>query len=102
MVLARLCDSLPTIVNSRRNVDNTNVIQKTEKRTQLLENIYPITPNIQFTTEDPNTDGSMLFLDTLVTTRPGNFCLQQSKENPPTEMSTYIETTSKTFLPSIV
>ena len=51
----------------RRYADHTFVIQKAETRAQFLEHINPSNPHIQFTTEDPNTDGSMSFLEILDT-----------------------------------
>ena len=35
-------------------------------RTQFLQHIYFIDPHIQLTTDETNTDGSISFLDTLV------------------------------------
>ena len=44
----------------------------TEHRTHFLHYINSIDPHIQFTTEEPNTDGSILFIDTHVTPGPDN------------------------------
>ena len=48
-------------------MDDTLVIHKTEHSTQLLHHINSQEPNIQFTLEEPGTDGFIPFLDTRVT-----------------------------------
>ena len=50
----------------RRYIDDTFVIEKTTQRDLSLHHTNSIDPHIQFTREDPNTDGSMPFMDTLV------------------------------------
>ena len=48
-------------------MDDTFVILKQTKRDEFLQHINSLDPAIQFTTEDPKQDGSMPFLDTLLT-----------------------------------
>ena len=54
-----------------RFVDDTFVITKTEHSQALLQHINNQDPNIQFTVE-PTQQGSLPFLDTLVTIKPNN------------------------------
>ena len=58
-----------------RYVDDAFDIQKAEYSHQLLLQINSIEPHIQFTAQTPNTDGSILFLDTLIPTGPDNSLL---------------------------
>ena len=58
-----------------RYVDDTFVIQRTKHSIQFLEHFNSIDPHIQFTEETLNTDGSIPFVDTLVSPRPGNALL---------------------------
>ena len=51
----------------KRYVDDTSTIIKTANKSSFLEHINSIDPNIQFTSEDPKSDGSMPFLDILIT-----------------------------------
>ena len=51
----------------RRYADDTFVILESEQRTEFLQNINPRDYHMQFTTEKPNTDGSIPFLYRLVT-----------------------------------
>ena len=53
-----------------RFVDDTFVIQQAKHSQQLLQHINSQAPNIQFTTEDPNQEGVLTFLDTLVSSGP--------------------------------
>ena len=53
-------------------MDDTLVIQEAEHSQQLLQHINSQDPNIQFTVEEPGTDGSIPFLDTKVTPGPNN------------------------------
>ena len=59
----------------RRYIDDTFVIQKTEHKTQLLQHINSTDPHIQFTTEEPNTDRPIPFLETPITPGPNNTLL---------------------------
>ena len=51
----------------KRYVDDTFVILKQSQREEFLQHITSVDPSIQFTTEEAEQDGSMPFLDTLVT-----------------------------------
>ena len=55
-----------------RFVDNTFVIIKEEHSQPLLHHINNQDPHIQFTVEEPTQQGTLPFLDTLVTTEPNN------------------------------
>ena len=55
-----------------RFVDGTFIIQQAKHSQQLLWNINLQDPYIQFTTEDPNQEGALPFLDTLVSPVPNN------------------------------
>ena len=48
-------------------MDDTFVILKQDKKEQFLQHINSADPAIQFTTEEQKQDGSMPFLDILVT-----------------------------------
>ena len=51
----------------KRFVDDTCVIIKEAHKQEFLEHIHSIDPHIQFTSEDSKADGSMHFLDMLIT-----------------------------------
>ena len=51
----------------KRFVDDTFVILKQDKKEEFLQHINSVDPAIQFTTEEQKQDGSMPFLDILVT-----------------------------------
>ena len=51
----------------KRYVDNTFVIQEEQHQEEFLQHINSLDPNIRFTAETTRADGSMPFLDTLVT-----------------------------------
>ena len=53
-------------------MDDTLVIQEAEHSQQFLQNINSQDPKIQFTVEEPGTDGSIPFLDTKVKPGPNN------------------------------
>ena len=55
-----------------RFVDDTFVITKAEHSLPLLHYINNQDPHIQFTVKQPTQQGSLPFLDTLVTTKPDN------------------------------
>ena len=63
--------ALTTVVNPprwwKRFVDDTFVILKQNMRDEFLQHINSVGPAIQFTTEEQRQDGSMPFLDILVT-----------------------------------
>ena len=51
----------------KRFVDDTFVILLQSQKEEFLQHINSVDPSIKFTTEEPKEDGSMPFLDTLVT-----------------------------------
>ena len=51
----------------KRYVDDTFVIQEEQHKEEFFQHINSINPNIKFTAETTKADGSMPFLDTLVT-----------------------------------
>ena len=50
----------------KRYVDDTFVVIEADKKQGFLNHINSVDPFIYFTTEDARTDGSILFLDTIV------------------------------------
>ena len=66
----RTCPNQPSIW--LRFVDDTFVITKAEHGQPLLHHINNQDPHIQFTMEQPTQQGSLPFLDTLVTIEPDN------------------------------
>ena len=71
-----------------RFVDDTFVINKAEHSQDLLQHINNQDPNIQFTVE-PTQQGSLPFLDTLVTIQPDN-TLSTSVYRKPTHTDQYL------------
>ena len=63
--------AIATVVNPpriwKRYVDDTFVIQKQTHRKEFLQQINSVDPSILFTVEETRPDGSMSFLDTVVT-----------------------------------
>ena len=55
-----------------RYVDDTFVILETKHSQQQLQYINSQDPHIQFTVEEPNQEGALPFLDTLVSLGPNN------------------------------
>ena len=53
-------------------MDNTFVIQEAKHSQQLLQHINSQDPNIQFTIEEPNQEGALSLMDTLVSPGPNN------------------------------
>ena len=51
----------------KRYVDDTFVILQQSQKEEFLHHINSVDPSFKFTTEEPKDDGSMPFLDTLVT-----------------------------------
>ena len=65
-----------------RFVDNTFIIQQAKHSQQLLQHINSQDPYIQFTTEDPNQEGALPFLDTLVSPGPNNILVTTFYRKP--------------------
>ena len=53
----------------KRYVDETFVIQEEQHKEEFFQHINSVDPNIKFTAETTKADGSMPFLDTLVTSQ---------------------------------
>ena len=80
-----------------RLVGDTFVIQKAEQSHQFLHNINTQHPNIQFTVEKPDQDGSLPFLDTKVTPGP-NSTLNTTAHRNPTHTDQYLQWDSNHFI----
>ena len=78
-------------------MDDTLVIQKAEHSQQLLHHINSQDPNIQFTLEEPGTDGSIPFLDTKVSPGPNNTILTTVYRKP-THTDQYLHWDSNHFI----
>ena len=63
-------------------VDETIVIQQAKYSQQLLQHINSQDPHIQFITEDPNKEGALPFLDTLVSPGSNNTLITTVYWNP--------------------
>ena len=73
----------------KRYVDDTFVIQHQSHKEEFLRNINSVDPSIQFTDEESNDDGSILFLDTIVTLKPdGTFTIGLYRK--PTHIDLYL------------
>ena len=63
--------ALPSAVNPPRllkmYVDDTFVIQQQSQEEEFLQHINSVDPSIKFTTEEPRQNGSIPFMDALVT-----------------------------------
>ena len=79
-----------------RFVDDTFVINKAEHSQELLHHINNQDPHIQFTVE-PTKQGSLPFLDTVITIHPPPTpSAPQYTDNPPTQTNTYTGTATTT------
>ena len=74
----------------RRFVDDTFVVIESSRKEEFLDHINNLDPNIQFTTEDAKTDGSLPFLDTLIHKMPDNSLLT-SVYRKPTHTDLYLQ-----------
>ena len=72
-----------------RIVDDTFVIIKAEQSQQLLHHINSQDPHIQFTVEEPSEQGTLPFLDTLVTIGP-NHTFHTTFYRKPTHTDQYL------------
>ena len=73
----------------KRNVDDTCVIVDSTRKEEFFQHINSIDPNIQFTAEDPKSDGSIPFLDTLVMPQP-NGSIKTTVFRKPTHTDMYL------------
>ena len=83
----------------RRFVDNTFTIIKKKYRNSFLQHLNSIHPNIKFTCEEVKEDGSMAFLDILVTPAEGG-SLKTSVFRKPTHADLYLQWDSHHNIPS--
>ena len=67
----------------RRFVDDTFVVIQTAHKVRFIEHINSIDDSIQFTIEESRSDGSMLFLDTLVIPQPDGSSKEPLQPSPP-------------------
>ena len=86
----------------KRFVDDTFVILQQSKRDEFLQHINSVDPAIQFTTEEPRQDGSMPFLDTLVTPQEDGTLTTRVYGKPPTLINTYSGTATTIWLANTV
>ena len=63
-------------------MDDTFVVINSARKKKFLEHINNMDPNIQFTTEDAKSDGSIPFLDTIVMLQPDNSLLTSVYRKP--------------------
>ena len=83
----------------RRFVDDTFTIIKKENRNNFLQHLISIHPNIKFTSEEMKEDGSMPFLDILITpTEDGS--LKTSVYRKQTHTDLYLQWDSHHNIPS--
>ena len=74
----------------KRFVDDTFVIMKKAHKEEFLTHINSVDSNIQFTTEEPGPDGSLPFLDILITPdKDGRFEITVYRK--PTHMDQYLQ-----------
>ena len=74
----------------KRYVDDTFVIQKTTHKEEFFQHLNSIEEKIQFTAENTKADGSLLFLDTLVTVKEDG-SLSTSIYRKPTHTNQYLQ-----------
>ena len=74
----------------KRFVDDTFVVIKAAHKQEFLEHINSIDPHIQFTSEDSKPDGSMPFLDMMITPREDDR-LSTTVYRKPTHTNLYLQ-----------
>ena len=72
----------------KRFVDDTFVVIKAAQKHNFLDHIHFVDHHIQFTSEEPRPDGSMPFLDILVT--PGKMAALAQQSTGSLLIQTYI------------
>ena len=75
----------------RRYVDDTFLAQQQSHKEEFFQHINTVDPSIQFTVEEARPDGSISFLDILVTPQKMEPSLQKYTESPPTLIYTSSE-----------
>ena len=91
----RSCSNPPTLW--LRFVDDTFVITKAEHSKPLLQHISNQDPHIQFTVEEPTQQGTLPFLDTIVSIEPSN-TFTTSIYRKPTHRDQYLNWDSNHFI----
>ena len=83
----------------KRFVDDTFVILKTENKEESFQHINAIEDKIQFTGKNTREDGSVPFLDTLITAKSDG-SLSTSIYGKPTRINQYLQWTATMPLPT--
>ena len=83
----------------KRFVDDTFTIIKKDNRNSFLEDLNSIHPNIKFTCEETRRDGSMPFLDILITPEEDD-SLKTTVYRKPTHTDLYLQWDSHHSIPS--
>ena len=78
-------------------VNDAFVITKAEHSKSLLQHINKQDPHLQFTVEEPTQQGTLPFLDTLVTIQPNN-TFTSSVYRKPTHTDQYLHWDSNYFI----
>ena len=86
----------------KRFVDDTFVVMKKAHKEQFLTHLNSVDKNIQFTTEEPRPDGSLPFLDILITPDKDGRLDTTVTGSQPTPTSTCIGTVTTQSPPSTV
>ena len=86
----------------KRFVDDTFLVMKKAHKEEFLTHLNSVDKNIQFTTEEPRPDGSIPFLDMLITPGKDGRLDTTVYRKPTTLISTCIGTVITQFPPSIV
>ena len=81
----------------KRYVDDTCVSLDSTRKEEFFQHINNIDPKIQFTSEDPNPDGSIPFLDTLVIPQPDG-SIKTTVFREPTHTDMYLHWDSYHYL----
>ena len=76
----------------KRFVDDTFVIKKKAHKEEFLTHLNSVDSNIQFTTEEPRPDGSLPFLDILITPNKDGR-LDTTVYRKPTHTDQYLQNT---------
>ena len=90
---------LMLLVLWKRFVDDTFTILKKQHKNSFLEHLNSINPSIKFTSEETRTDGSMPFLDILITCKDDG-SLQTSVYRKLTHTNLYLQWDSHHIIPS--
>ena len=97
-VQAIMTSPLPPVL-WKRFVDDTFTIIQKQHKDSFLEHLNTINPSIKFTSEETRPDGSMPFLDILITPMDDG-SLQTSVYRKPTHTDLYLQWDSHHTIPS--